>query len=140
MSATVPPTPPAAPTPEPIWTAQTILAVYGMTIAGMILGAILYKSDPQMNSQALVGAFGIISVITGFFFGSSKGSQDKDKAKAEQEAAPGTKTVSVIPAAPVVLAPIVAPAAAAAANTDALAQNTAATRENTEATTQAPKP
>ena len=100
MSATITP---AAP-PEPLLTPQVIIGLVSMAIAGGTIATVLYQGDPQLRSQALVGAIGYGGTILGWFFGSSKGSQAKDQTIAAQAAA-----ASSAPAAPP------APAAPAAA-------------------------
>ena len=124
MSATTtPPDPPApppttAPVPLPsdrMLTPQTIIAFMCMLIGGGTLGAILWQGDPQLRSQALVAAVGLMSIAANYYFQSSKGSADKD----------ARSPVLVSPNAPL--------PAATADLTAALNRNTAVTANNTNA-------
>jgi hypothetical protein len=87
---------PAAPLPEPILTAQTIIAMAGiLMVAGTII-AVFLKGDAatqQLVVGFVMGTFG--SSVFQFYFGSSRGSQRKDDAKFAQDAKTTTATTTV---------------------------------------------
>lgn len=87
---------PAPPSPLPsdrLVTPQTVIAFLGMLMAFSIVWKILYNGSETLQSQVLMLAQNLVVAIVAFYFGSSKGSADKD-AK---------------PPAPVVVAPVVPP-------------------------------
>ena len=94
-----------APPPRParrdydlLWTPQTIIALAGILIvAGTIIG-VFWKGDAptlQLVVGLVIGTFG--SSIFQFYFGSSKGSQDKDVTIATQAATPVVVTADATP-------------------------------------------
>lgn len=61
---------------------QTIIALYGMTIVAGVLGGIFWKGDAQLITAVSMSVIGmIVGGVTGFYFGSSTGSQTKDAPK-----------------------------------------------------------
>lgn len=86
----------AVPPPEPLLTAQTLIALAGVVmVAGTIIGVFL-KGDPptlQLVVGLVMGTFG--SSIFQFYFGSSRSSQRKDDAKFAQDAKTTTATTTV---------------------------------------------
>lgn len=93
MSTTT--TPPASPLPtESFLTPQFIIALFGMTIAALAGMAVMLLKDMNAIQGGMAGtliAGGMLPMT--FYFGSSKGSQDKDARAASQSApapTPGT--------------------------------------------------
>jgi hypothetical protein len=90
------PTPPAPALPqaEPLWSPQLIIALYGLTIvAGTILGVFLYKDLSPLQGGIAGSAIGTgFGGIVGFYFGSSKSSQNKDTTLASIAQAAPTHT------------------------------------------------
>jgi multisubunit Na+/H+ antiporter MnhC subunit len=79
--------PSAAPLPEPLFTAQTLIAMAGVLIVAGTIAGVFLKGDQatlQLVIGLVIGAFG--SPVFQFYFGSSKGSQRKDEAKIAQDA------------------------------------------------------
>jgi glucose uptake protein GlcU len=70
-------TAPVAPHPS-LLTAQFAIALIGMAIVAFTVVAVLLYGDPQTKSQTIGAVMALGSAIAGFYFGSSKGSQDKD--------------------------------------------------------------
>lgn len=124
---------------DKLLTPQTVIAFMGMIMAYSIVWKILYNGTETLQSQVLMLAQNLVVAIVAFYFGSSKGSADKD-AKA-----PVVRMAPVVPGAvsptivsPAVVAATVADTAATAANTAAVEKNTATTAANTEATKENP--
>ncbi len=99
------PAPPVAPPPTPTTVAgdvllspQTIIALIGMLIvAGTVIGVFL-KGDPptlQLVVGLVIGTYG--GSVFSFYFGSSKGSQQKDATIAAQAGAPPPSAAPVVP-------------------------------------------
>ena len=61
-----------------LWTAQTIMGLFGMTIVAGTVAAIFLVGDKPTIAQTVGGVMTLGGSIIGFYFGSSKGSQDKD--------------------------------------------------------------
>ncbi len=61
-----------------LWTAQTIVGLFGMTIVAGTVAAIFAFGDKPTIAQTVGGVMTLGGTIIGFYFGSSKGSQDKD--------------------------------------------------------------
>ena len=60
---------------------QTVIALYGLTIAGFIIGGVFWKGDLQLITAIANSVLGmIVGGVFGFYFGSSSGSQSKDAA------------------------------------------------------------
>ena len=58
---------------------QTVIAIYGLTIAGAIIGGVFWKGDLQLITAIANSVLGmIVGAVFGFYFGSSTGSQSKD--------------------------------------------------------------
>jgi len=74
---TTPPSPPRA--TEPILTQQGIIAIMLLLIGAATVGGVFYKGDSAtINTIAGVVIGATIGGVSGFYFGSSKGSQAKD--------------------------------------------------------------
>lgn len=82
-----------------MWTPQMWMAMYGMTIVAGALAAAVFLGTPETRGQAIGQAITFGGLILGFYFSSSKGSQDKDAANARLQ------DRSVVPA-PAPVAPI----------------------------------
>lgn len=67
---------------EPLITPQSIIAIMAMLIVAGTVAAALMLGDASMRSQTVGGVMAIGSAVTGFYFGSSSGSQKKDAALA----------------------------------------------------------
>lgn len=76
---------------DSLYSSQTIIALAVLAIvAGTVIGVFLKGDGPMMNTIAgLVVGSGIGSV-TGFYFGSSRGSQQKDVLLAQRTAVDDT--------------------------------------------------
>lgn len=75
-------------TADPLITPQSIIAVMAMLIVAGTVAAALMLGDASMRSQTVGGVMAIGSAVTGFYFGSSSGSQRKDAALAAASKAP----------------------------------------------------
>lgn len=121
MSGTVAPQE-TAPPPLPsdrLVTPQTVIAFLGMLMAFSIVWKILYNGSETLQSQVLMLAQNLVVAIIAFYFGSSKGSADKDAKPTPP------------PLAPIVMAaPAPAPAPAAPAVTIGTVNNEAAPPPN----------
>lgn len=82
MSDTVPPTI----STDSLWTPQSIVAFYGMSIFAGTVAAVFLFGTPETRSQTVGGVLAIASGIIGFYFGSSSGSQKKDERQAAERA------------------------------------------------------
>jgi hypothetical protein len=69
--------PPALPSDRLI-TPQTIIALVAMAIVAVIVAKVLWNGNEQLQGQVLVIASGSMGTLLAFYFGSSKGSADKD--------------------------------------------------------------
>lgn len=103
MSATTTPptttvTQSAAPLPvDQLWTPQTIIALAFVLIAAGCVAAVFAMGEVATRSQTIGAVMSIASMVAGFYFGSSRGSQAKDQAQTAP-AATGTTTTTVVPA------------------------------------------
>lgn len=93
-------TTPVPKAPEPLLTAQFIVAIYALTIlAATMVGVMLVRDlTPLQGAIASSVVTGSLTGVLGFYFGSSKGSQNKDTAIIEKSIPPpGTTTTTVTP-------------------------------------------
>jgi len=100
-----------------LWTPQMIMGMYGMTIVAGAVAAAIFLGAPETRGQAIGAAITFGGLILGFYFGSSKGSQDKDTANVklqERSVVPAPTPVAPIPPTPKPLDPVAAPVAVAA--------------------------
>lgn len=77
---------------EPLITPQSIIAVMAMVIVAGTVAAALMLGDASMRSQTVGGVMAIGSGVTGFYFGSSSGSQKKDAMRAAAAVPPTAPT------------------------------------------------
>lgn len=63
---------------DKLLTQQSVIAYIVLTIVAATVGHTLYTGDVQLRSQVLGAVLGIGGAVVGYYFGSSKGSQDKD--------------------------------------------------------------
>lgn len=71
-------------TTESLWTPQTVIGLIGMAIVAGTVAAVLAFGDPQTKAQTVGGVLTMGGAIVAFYFGSSKGSQQKDATIAAQ--------------------------------------------------------
>ena len=92
MSGTT--TPPV--TPEPLLTAQFVVAMFALLIlAATIAGVMLIKDlTPLQGTIAGSVVGGALTNVLGFYFGSSQGSQKKDAVIAEKVIPPSGMTTT----------------------------------------------
>ncbi len=85
-----PPTPaPPLPTAQQaannsLWTPQSIIALITLGVVALTIAGVFWKADPptlQLVIGLVIGGYG--KDIMNFYYGSSKGSQDKDAASAK---------------------------------------------------------
>jgi hypothetical protein len=81
---------------DTLWSPQTIVGLFAMTIVAGTIAAIFRVGDPPTIAQTVGGVMTIAGTVIGFYFGSSKGSQSKDAALATSTP---TTTTTVTPAA-----------------------------------------
>ena len=67
---------------DPLLTTQSVVAYATLLIVAGTVGHTLYTGDVQLRSQVLGGVLGIGGMVIGYYFGSSKGSADKNAALA----------------------------------------------------------
>jgi len=95
MSDTLPQTTPQPLPSDKLITPQTMIAFLGMLMAFSIVWKILYNGSETLQSQVLMLAQNLVVAIVAFYFGSSKGSADKD---AKTPAAPVVVAAPIVPA------------------------------------------
>lgn len=85
MSDTTTPVPPAPPTlpADSLWTPQTIIGLYALTIGACTIAGIFFIGDKPTIAQTVGGVMTILGTVVGFYFGSSRGSQAKDERAAQ---------------------------------------------------------
>ena len=79
-----------------LWSPQTLVALYGITIVAAAIAGVFIKGDVPTIQLVIGVVLGYGSAVFSFYFGSSKGSQNKDAALI---AATPTTTTTVTPAA-----------------------------------------
>ena len=75
---------------DPLLTPQTVIALFGMTIVAGTVVAVFALGTAEVRSQTVGGVLAMGGMIVSFFFGSSKGSQQKDATIAAQAGATPT--------------------------------------------------
>lgn len=63
---------------DKLLTQQSVIAYVVLAIVAATVGHTLYTGDVQLRSQVLGAVLGVGGMVVGYYFGSSKGSQDKD--------------------------------------------------------------
>lgn len=95
-----------AKTPEPLLTAQFIIALCGLVILALTLTGVFLIKDLSPLQGTIAGAVvsGIMGSIMQFFFGSSKSSQGKDDLIASKIPNPAPVAAAPAPVVPPLVA------------------------------------
>lgn len=89
-----------------LWTPQTVVALSGIIIVAGTIAGVFWKGDAptlQLVVGLVIGGYG--SGIYNFYFGSSKGSQDKDTTSARVQEKLATTAATVATGVPPVQQP-----------------------------------
>jgi len=94
-------TPALPPRPEMPW---QVLPALGLVVLLIFAGALIascYLGDDTLRTQMFTGAYGLATLVLGYFFGSAIGSKGKDATIAAMAAAaPATTNGAPVPPAP----------------------------------------
>ena len=93
MSETVTPKP-VLQAVDSLWSPQTIVGLVAMAITAGTIAAIFTVGDKPTIAQTVGGVMTLAGTVVGFYFGSSKGAQNKDATMAAAAAPTTTTTIT----------------------------------------------
>lgn len=85
---------PATQSVDNLWSPQTLVALYGITIVAAAIAGVFIKGDVPTIQLVIGVVLGYGSAVFSFYFGSSKGSQNKDAALAASVTPTTTTTIT----------------------------------------------